>query len=89
MFGEVDLEGSIAGHISCASTLGGGDKDFLNGFSLASINERRTMGDRERMVATGRLGSGFSGGLLLGRGRGMPLCNLGGAVYSPCRLSLA
>ena len=76
VLGVVGLEGGIAGHSSSPSTPGDGDSDFLNGLSVASIRERRTIGDLGRMLATGRLGSGLSGGLSLRSGRGMPLCAL-------------
>src|SRR5271156_1276588 len=90
-FGEVGREGRIAGHPSCASTPGEGDKDFLKGFSLASIRERRTIGDLGRTVTTGRLGRGLSGELSLRRGQGMVGCDLGvdSQVVCPCcRLNL-
>lgn len=85
MFGVVvGLEGMIAGHSSSPSTPGDGDGDgdFLNNFSLASISERRMIGDLEQTVATGRLGRGLSEGLPGCGGRGILV------VFSRCLVRL-
>ena len=60
---EAGRDGDSAGHLSSSAAASSSEDERRKGFSVASISDRRWMGDFETMVATGRLGRGLSGGL--------------------------